>query len=574
MKQISMVKTVLKLALVSVVGLLVACSSSSDSSDSGVVSTTGYVVAAPVSGASVLVKDSTGINTIAGPVTTASDGGYTLDPGSARSGTFILESSGGTYTDEASGDQNVKAGMLKAYVDGATLAAGSQMHLTPASTIVHGMVVNHGVGLSEALKKFKDTFGFDADSAVAPTDATNPAADATTEELLAGLRMAAFSQLTKDLGLAPSEQFDLLKALAEDLAFGDLDGEGDAGVDIPVTANVMLPVDIHNRFSQALVNFHQDFDEDTNDNTGLTSDQIGTVPFAKVALTSAYKIVYKPGDMAAKEGKTMFKLLITDHNDQPASGSGLDFTLMPMMHMAGHKHSTPMLDCVEIGITGEYDCTVYYLMSSMMGYWDLKVDLDGSMMTTTDIAHFYPTVMMPMGDTAKVVLKGLFNLDPAVGDTIAGMLGDMSRNYILFNESLTGTGNAREFKMFIAAMESMMSYPPVFESTVLNGDAIDLDYRLTVNTMTVEVSTVAVPAVPAVPSEWKVADEVVLGTGYWSATGLTDLVDGIESKIHVRLLINGVLKTTNGFAPGLDALGDPDTIINEYTTYTVTPGGM
>ena len=48
-------------------GLPVACSSSGDS---GVVSTAGYVVAAPVSGASVIVEDAPDINTIAGPVTT------------------------------------------------------------------------------------------------------------------------------------------------------------------------------------------------------------------------------------------------------------------------------------------------------------------------------------------------------------------------------------------------------------------------------------------------------------------------------------------------------------------------
>ena len=117
-------------------------------------------------------------------------------------------------------------------------------------------------------------------------------------------------------------------------------------------------------------------------------------------------------------------------------------------------------------------------------------------------------------------------------------------------------GDAREFKMFIAAKESMMSYPPVYDGATLNSSTV---YELITTPMTVEVSTVAVPAVPAVPSEWKTADEVLLGTGYWSATGLTGLVDDTESKIHVRLTVNGEVKTTNG---------------NEYATYTVTPGGM
>ena len=113
---------------------------------------------------------------------------------------------------------------------------------------------------------------------------------------------------------------------------------------------------------------------------------------------------------------------------------------------------------------------------------------------------------------------------------------------------------------FIAAMESMMKYPPVYVNAVLNSG--DLDHELTVNTMTVEVSTVAVPAAT---SDWKTADEDPLGSGYWSATGLTGLVDGTEGKIHVRLTVNGEVKTTDGMTPSGT---------NEYTTYTVTPGGM
>ena len=109
-------------------------------------------------------------------------------------------------------------------------------------------------------------------------------------------------------------------------------------------------------------------------------------------------------------------------------------------------------------------------------------------------------------------------------------------------------------------MESMMSYPPVYVGSVLNVG--DMDHELTVSTMTVEVSTVAVPAAP---SDWKTADEDPLASGYWSATGLTDLVDGTEGEIHVRLKVNGEVKTIDGMAPSG---------ANEYTTYTVTPGGM
>ena len=260
MKQISIFTAVSKLALVSTVALLVACSSSDDSApasdaspDSAAIS--GSVVAAPVSGASVQLKDAAG-NALADPVTTGSDGSYSVTVSGAMPDAVVLESTGGTYSDEASGAAT-DAGMLMAYVDGASLSAGGQVHATPASTIVSSMVMTHGMTLSAAQAAFESAFGFSADTATAPADATAPAADATEEELLAGLRAAAFSQLTEELGLTPAEQFNLLTALATDLADGELDGEN-AGGDIAITASVMMPIDIQNRFVTALLNFHND----------------------------------------------------------------------------------------------------------------------------------------------------------------------------------------------------------------------------------------------------------------------------------------------------------------------------
>lgn len=543
MKYNLVIKTAQKLALASVAGLMVACSSSSDSGVSATM-LDGHVVAAPVNGASVIVKDASGVNTLAGPVTTGSDGSYSIDPGSASSGTYILESTGGTYTDEATGNQNVSAGTLSAYVDGANLAEGSQVQITAASTIVHNMVVTHGMTLSAALTAFEDTFGFAADSAVAPADATNPAADATNEELLAGLRMAAFSQLTMDLGLMAAEQFDLLAALAADLAFGGLDGE-DAGGTVAVTAQINLPIDILNRFSQALVAFH----ESANNLTGLTNDMIGVVPFAQVALSNSYKVEYLEGMMPAMEGKTMFKLRISDKDTGAPISENV--TLMLMMYMSAHKHSTPDLDCTQTATAGDYDCTVYYLMPSVMatgmsmGYWELK-----AMAGMGESVTLYPLVKMAMGDTPKVVLKGQ-------ADTIMNMDGEeTNRNWILFNESLSGMGDTREFTMFIAAMESMMSYPAVSIGTILNEGSSS---ELTVTSMEVMVSTDE--------TNWVAATENPLGSGKWSATPVAGLVDETEGKIYVKLTVNGEQKTTDGAVPAGDGS-------NDYNFYTVTPGGM
>ena len=114
---------------------------------------------------------------------------------------------------------------------------------------------------------------------------------------------------------------------------------------------------------------------------------------------------------------------------------------------------------------------------------------------------------------------------------------------------MTDIGDARTFTMFVAAMESMMSYPAVSVGTTLN---IGTDYVLTADSMMVEVSTDEVSWVPATDNS----------NGNWSATPVAGLIDGTKGKIYVRLTINGVLKTTDGKAPSGT---------NEYTSFTVTP---
>ena len=570
MKQISMVKIVLKLALISVVGLLVACSSSSDSTlPPADASISGIITAAPVDGADVSVVDGNG-NVVAGPVKTNATGQYTVSiPNASLAQDLIIKSAGGTFTDEATDSKNVPAGEMLAYASANSLSNGSSVCATPGSTIIANLVMNHNKTLTEARAVFANAFGYTPDMSVTPADAaTAPAADETDDSTLAGFRAAAFSQLASDLGLPQpqSDQFAMFAALSQDLSDDKLDGVDASGaVDIGTTGSTLV-ADIQNRFAMALVNFSNN----TNNLTALNDAQIGNLPFGKIAFTtddvnntSTYQIEYKPLSMMdPMEGKSTFQIHVTDRV------SGDDITgqqpmLMPMMNMAAHHHSTPMpVPAVSEDGNGLYTVTLYYLMPSQMmdgtsmGYWDLKLTVAG------EEAHFYPAVMMAMGDTPKVVLKGLFNVDPTIGDTIAGMLGDMSRNFILFNESLAPAGmgsTTYTFKMFIAAMESMMSYPPVYDGATLNGGTA---YELITTPMTVEVSTVAVPTAP---SDWKTVNEDPLGSGYWSATGLTGLVDGTEGKIHVRLSINGEVKTTDGMAPSGT---------NEYTTYTVTPGGM
>ena len=511
--------------------LLPACGSSGSSGSSADTATiTGSVVAAPVAGAGLTVKDSNG-NTLAGPVTTAADGSYSINvPASALQGLLVFESSGGRYTDEASG-ASTNAGSLTAMLEASSM--GAAVHLTPASTIVHQLVAQHGLSLAQAKTRFKNAFGFDADTATRPQDATAPSADADKTEKLAGLRAAAFSQLTADLGLSAEEQFALLRALAEDLANGDLDGAGAAGA---VAVNSMtIPEDIQSRFTRSMMAFHE------KGTDGLDSDQVGVPVFAKVAMSASYKVEYIPGMMAAMEGKTKFTLRISDAN---GAVTGLSPSLMPLMHMAsGMKHSAPTTACAENAQTvGDYDCTVYYLMPSTMaggmsmGYWELKVMPDMNESVT-----FYPQVMMAMGDTPKVKVKGQ-------ADLIKDMMGmDEKRNYYIFKDSLTGAG-PYTLTLFIAAKESMMSFPVVKVGDTLQSGMGGTP--LPVTSMSVKVAV----------NGGSQLDASVNPDGTWRVS--LDLNNGIANTVEVELSVNGERKTSDGTSGGLNG------------KFTVTPGGM
>jgi len=446
----------ISLAAVIIIALtLYACGgSSSDSTE--VVTVTGSVFLAPVDGAGVSVIDPTGA-TVAGPVTTATDGTFSVDiPAAALSGELTFESTGGTYTDEASA-ASATAGTLGAVVAAGGVTAGSSVNIDPSSTIIYHLVTGHGRSVSEAETAFNSAFGYTPDSSVTPVN--GPPSDSDTSGCLAGLRAMTFSRLTNDLGLSAGNQSNLLAALADDLADGTLDGMNGTQ-QVTITAGTDMPEDIQNRFEHALTAM---LSNNTMNHTGLTADQIGALPFSKVALTDTYRVEYIPGMMAAMQGKTTFQIRITYRSDgSPATG--LAVSLMPMMHMAEHNHASPVDSVVEeAGSSGTYTCTVYYLMASMMsgssmGYWEMKVMIGGM---SGESATFYPMVGMAMGgDTARATLKG-------VSDLISGMTGDEKRTYYLFND---GTG-ASSFDLFIAAKESMMSYPALSVGTVLHDES-------------------------------------------------------------------------------------------------------
>lgn len=417
---------------------------------------------------------------------------------------------------------------------------------------VYRLVTAHGKSLANAESVFNSAFGYIPDVSVAPKNSASTGDDGA--ERLAGLRAGVFSQLTKDLGFSPDKQFALLAAIAQDLADdGNLNGSSGTVNGTP------LPEDIGNKFECAFMTFMAS----TANQTGLSADEIGSMPFSKVALSDKYRVEYIPGNMAAAQGKTTFTLSIASRS----TGSGYTgpdvVELMPMMHMADHEHSTPV-DSVENNGDGTYTCTVYYLMSSSMngmvqGYWSLEVMI-GDMMMGGESVTFYPSVGMSMSsDTVLAKLKG-------VNDIVSGMSGTSNRVYYLFNDGLVSSGmNQYTMNLFIAAndysgMGEMGTYPALSSATTTTlHDGENMYDAWKAEPIILEASTDG-------GSTWKPATNSA--GGHWSAAGLTGIMSGQSNSIRVRLSVG-----KNGGTPDLKTTdGKADTGANGYQTFTVTPG--
>jgi len=517
-------------ALILSASLLTGCGSSgSDDASTSQSEVSGSVFASYMQGASVSIYDTAG-NLIAGPVTTNSQGRFTVKLDTAHlASALVFKSSGGEFTDEVTGAVTV-GGALSTLLAEDALSGTVELsvNLTPSTTVIERLTSQHGKTLIEAQEAFENAFGFLPTPHVMPSDASTANADATNEQKLAGLRAAAFSQLNNDLGLNANQQFDLILQLADDLADDSLDGKsGSAELAIGDTS---LGDDIQSKYSQSFV----EFNKSPKNKTSLTNTEIGTLPFAKVALSNSYKVQYVTGMMDASEGKTVIKVKISDL--EGTAQTGLTPMLMPMMNMAAHQHSTPKGSFVEDSEeAGTYIANIYFLMPSQMssgismGYWDIEIKIGD------ESAHFYPPVMMAMGDTAKVTLKNQNDKIPSMG----GM--DTPRSYYLFNNGLSTSGDNHDFSVVLASKESMMSFPLLNAGMTLNSN--DENYELEINSISIEMSTDN--------NDWTVATSN--GSGSWTASGLRGLSDDEDASIYVRLEVNDELKTDDGSATGNDA---------------------
>lgn len=514
---------------------LAGCSSSGSSADNQNAAITGSVMAGPTGGAKITVKTVAGA-VVAGPVTSGIDGSYNISiPSSALATDLIFEATDGTFDDEAeqsASGKSVPLGTLSAYVSSGSLAAGSHVTIDPSSTIIRKMVAG-GKSKSAAETAFSAAFGYTPDSSIKPAF-VNMSTATTDKQRLAGIRIAAFSQLTKDLINDPTKQFEMIDAMADDLSDDSFDGRKN-GAAVMTATGTAIPDDIGNRFTAALVGF----ETSSLNKSKLSPDKLGPLPFNKIALTDSYKVEFVPGTMAAAVGKTRFTIKLTNRSDNtPASGKAV--TLLPYMYMATKSHTTPSEQVIDNG-DGTYACTVYYVMASTsngmsMGIWQIKVNIG------TESANFYPSVAMPMGNTMLTKLTG-------ITDSITGMAGVEKRTYFLFRDSLTADTGGHNFSLFLATKENLLNFPAVTVGSSLKDQT---GTAWTVNSISVQMSTDATTWVNATDS----------GNGHWSAAGLTGLTSGVSGKIYVKVTVNGEQKSTDGAAVAT---------ANGYQTFTVIP---
>lgn len=496
------------------------------------VTISGSIFASDVGGATVTVKKTDG-TTVAGPVPTNSDGTYSIDIlDTALTSDLVFESTGGGFVDEET-QVNATAGSMSAFIEGGTLAAGDSVHVTPGTTIHENLITDHGKTPAEAQTAFFNAFAYNPDFTMDPVDITDPASlTADDAAKLAGWRAAVFSRLADTINVTPEQMFDMFAAIAQDLS------------DIP---DPQMPMDGMDASGAVLIGT-------TVVNSPTTTDYLGTTASFTTADTANLQVTYTPLTTNNVHGKNTFKLTIMDTSGggaTPVTGlvPGTDLKVMPMMYMADRNHATPMGGITELG-NGEYEVTAYYLMPSRMmdgtamGTWDLKV------MVNMKSVHFYPNINMAMmSNTVRVQLKG-------VADTIIDMNGlEVARPYNLFRDNLAptgggGGGSTYDFDVFIAPMETMMSFPALLNPMMLMSGMGGTPYN--VSGVVVEASV----------NGGSYATGTDNGDGTWSFNALNlDTTPGFSNKIRVKLTDSNEIKTTDGLT---DQAG-----VNDSATFSV-----
>lgn len=194
----------------------------------------GTVVKGPVSGASVAAFAITNgtMGAQVGGGTTDSMGNFTISIGD-YTGPLMLQASGGTYSDEATGNaMTMQPGdvMASAIPSVAAGAATSGIQITPLTTMAHSRVHHMAGGITAAnITNANTAIGtYFSVSDILHTIPMNPmvqgsAAGVTQDAKNYGMANAAMSQYAKDVGMGNGS--GIVSAMAADASDGTMDGK-------------------------------------------------------------------------------------------------------------------------------------------------------------------------------------------------------------------------------------------------------------------------------------------------------------------------------------------------------------
>jgi len=239
------------LALTTVAALLLAACGGGGSSDAATTSApgtiSGNVVKGPVSGAAVKAYAVSGgaLGTQVSSATTDAQGAFTMSMGN-YAGPVMLQMSGGTYTDEATGAlMTMGTGDTMTAVL-PTVAAGSAVtgvEVTPLTAMAQAMAARMAGGLTDAnIAAANSAVGnYFMVGDILHTQPMNPlvagsATGASQAMMNYGMTLAAMSQYAKSTGMTASSGF--VTAMMNDAADGVIDGKA-AGIPVTMGGGMM-----------------------------------------------------------------------------------------------------------------------------------------------------------------------------------------------------------------------------------------------------------------------------------------------------------------------------------------------
>ncbi len=548
---------------------------------------------------SVVVSDADGNDVATGNVT---DGTFSLTlPISELDEvlTFIVT---GSYTDEVSGDTvNLSSANPLALIMAAnqfTAGDTGNAPVSPESTVIHHLVRQHNMTMTQATAAFQNAFGyqpnmaavlFDPSTTDSATAAARPQADRD-----AAFHAGVFSQLANDLNLSGDDIAAMLAALADDLSDDSLDGVDGTNAAVMIGNAAVNLKTLHetNPLSARLLAAHGGFAGSSNNTAGLSAPITGLPAIAydlqgtsKTITTASGRMLTVTLDSAVNvpimsgfsTSRVKHKITLTD----AATGDPIDLnsdthfkqvSQHPYMHMlSGHDHTTPHGHDADLSeaASGIYYLDSYYVMASQMGMgdsgmpmgvWDYPVNISNPA-TTDDVVTtsvmFHPQVKMPMGGNT------FFSKVSNVNHQWTTMMAmTQPRPYRVWLHEVSNNSNStHDLSVFVSTQDignmsmgsmsgghSMMTFPAAYTGQMLHGSANDMGMRpdVTLASVTLDVSLDA-------GATWQSMTEDNTNHGLFTITGLVGLQTTQQNTVSFRLTVNDGTASVMTTAGGDDA---------------------